>query len=213
MQRSSLVVVAAVSAALVAGCGGVSVLVRRDGQVTTETVRGQAQRAVERASREIPCGLDRLTVEELGPGGYRVEGCGIAMTYTCFRRICEPVERLTHAAPGSGQVVAVVVTPTPDAAGAGASGPVAVGPTPEAVGGPDAAARAAIDTRAAAILACVDAEALSMQVSWSSEGRLDALLRGDQQGTPEEACVRAIVQQLSIPVPNAPGAIVHAIQR
>jgi hypothetical protein len=78
---------------------------------------------------------------------------------------------------------------------------------------PEAAARGAIDTRAAAILECVQADALSMQVSWSSAGQLDALLRGDRQGTPDEGCVRAIVQQLTIPAPGATGTIVHAIQR
>lgn len=176
-----------------------------------ETVRGRPQAAVDRTSREIPCGVDELTMEQLGPGGFRVEGCGTAITYTCFRRVCEPTERLPLAPPG--QVVTVIVAPTPDAAGAGASGPVAAGPAPDAVGGPDASARAAIDGRAPAILACVEAEALSMQVSWSSDGRLDALLRGDRQGTPEEACVRAIVQHLSIPAPPGPGTIVHAIQR
>lgn len=79
---------------------------------------------------------------------------------------------------------------------------------------PDAAARAAVDGRAASILACVEAGALSMQLSWDVDGHLDALLRGAHQGTPEEACVRAIVQALSItPRPGREGVIVHALQR
>lgn len=84
---------------------------------------------------------------------------------------------------------------------------------PMVVQSAEAAARAAVDTRAAAILACVSDEALALQVSWTREGRLDALLRGERQGTPEEACVRAIVQRLSIEPPGAPGTIVHAVQR
>lgn len=213
-MRGRCLVVAVFGTALVAGCGGVSVLVRRDGQVATRTVRGQAQAAVDRASREIPCGLDQLTLEELGPGGYRVEGCDTAITYTCFRRICDPTERRSLATPASsGPVVVVTVSPTTDAAGPASSGLVAAGPAPGAVVGPDASARAAIDGRAPSLLACVEDDALSMQVSWTGEGRLDALLRGERQGTPEEACVRAIVQQLSIAAPGAPGTIVHAIQR
>ncbi|UJR80229.1 hypothetical protein [Sandaracinus amylolyticus] len=95
-----------------------------------------------------------------------------------------------------------------------AAAPAAVTPMPATVPvGPDGAARAAVDTRAPSILACVEAEAIAMQVSWTAEGRLDVLLRGDRQGTPEESCVRAIVQQLTIPAPGAAGTIVHAVQR
>lgn len=91
--------------------------------------------------------------------------------------------------------------------------PEATPPPPRALA-PDVAARVAVGTRAEAILACVEADALSLQVSWDSEGRLDALLRGAHQGTPEEACVRAIVQALSIaPRPGREGVIVHALQR
>jgi hypothetical protein len=78
---------------------------------------------------------------------------------------------------------------------------------------PEAAARSLISAHAPAILACVGADAIAMQVSWTREGRLDAMLRGEQQGTPEEGCVRAIVQTLSIPGPGAPGTLVHALQR
>lgn len=86
------------------------------------------------------------------------------------------------------------------------------GPYPSA-GGVEAAARSAVDARAAAILACVSDDALALQVSWTRGGELDALLRGEQQGTPEEACVRAIVQGLSIEPPGDAGTIVHAVQR
>lgn len=92
-------------------------------------------------------------------------------------------------------------------------------PPPGAEGGAglpaslEATVRAAVDARAPAILACVEDVALSMQVSWTREGHLDVLLRGDRQGSPEEQCVRAIVQQITIAAPGSTGTIVHAVQR
>jgi hypothetical protein len=95
----------------------------------------------------------------------------------------------------------------------GPSAPAPAPPIAPSPGSADTAARAAVDRRGPAILACVDAPALALEVSWSAEGRLDALLREPHRGTPEEACVRAAVQALVIPAPGAPGTLVHAVQR
>jgi hypothetical protein len=79
---------------------------------------------------------------------------------------------------------------------------------------PATAARGAIDGRAPALLACVaEGAALGLEIRWAADGRLDAALRGDAHGTPEEECVRAIVQQLAIAAPGSEGSIVHALQR
>lgn len=78
---------------------------------------------------------------------------------------------------------------------------------------PDAAARAVVDARAAAILGCVEARAISLQLSWDRSGALDALLRDERRRDSDEQCVRAIVRGLRIPAPGSPGMITHRLQR
>lgn len=77
----------------------------------------------------------------------------------------------------------------------------------------EAAARAAIDQRAPAILACVATPAVALQVSWDAHGQLDAIVRGAPANSPEEGCVRAVVRTLRIPAPGGAGVMVHALQR
>ena len=75
------------------------------------------------------------------------------------------------------------------------------------------AVRAAVDSRAPAILACVDADAVAVVVTWSATGVLDARIRGEQHTTADEQCVRAVVGALTVPGVSQRGELIHAVQR
>jgi hypothetical protein len=212
--RSSLAAVACLAASAVAGCQpAVRGRVRTSTGDVIETTVGPLQAtALQRAQRELRCPFADLTVERLGAGGYRVEGCAQTITYLCIARgedvLCSTDEHTGRASVGGerapeaeGEVTAELRSSPPQAA------PRASRLSPEV------AARAVIDARAEALMACVPDALLPMQISWSTSGALDALLRGDHAGGAAEVCVRAIVQRLSIPSPPAAGSIAHTIAR
>jgi hypothetical protein len=157
-----------------------------------------------RAASELPCSLGAVEVEQLGSGGYRALGCGQWISFTC-------------GATATGDVCATnargTLTPSSSQSRSATTPEQPMAQRPPADVPPDRAAREAVDERARAILACVGDDALALQISWSSTGALDALLQGDLQGSPQEQCVRGIIQQLSIPSPGEASTILHAVQR
>lgn len=80
-------------------------------------------------------------------------------------------------------------------------------------GDPAQAARAAVDGRARALLACTGEDAMALEVSWARDGRLDGAPRGVRPGSPEAECVRGILRGLRIGARGASGSTLHAIQR
>lgn len=158
--------------------------------------------ALRRASAEIPCPEDQVAVQPIGAGGYRVDGCGALMTYDCIHTprggLCQLRERQTWVAVDAVAAAPADAPPTPRPS---ADSPAAT------------AAREAIRSRTASVLACVGGEAVALDVTWSAEGVLDATLRGSRAGTDEDACVRAAVADLRIPATGEAGHLVHAVQR
>jgi len=193
-------------AAAFAACGPVSVYgpVRTARGVETQELDGGAVMALRRAAEEIPCAPEGLAVQMLGAGAYHVDGCGVVLAYECIHSprgsFCSTRERreLGAGAPTSQAEIATARTDAPRTPG-----------DPSA----DAAARDAVRARAASILACVAGETVALEVTWSADGALDASLRGELAGSPEESCVRAAIADLRIAAPGAPGRILHAVQR
>ncbi len=110
--------------------------------------------------------------------------------------------RTRIAPPGSAPAM-----PAPDTAPAT---PAPMGEPPATV---EEAVRAAIDGRSGAIMACVSAPHLALQVTWGPEGTLDATIEGAAASSPEERCVRAVVQRARIPAPRSAGVLLHVVER
>ncbi len=77
-----------------------------------------------------------------------------------------------------------------------------------------ASVRLALEAHRAAILACVDAEAVAVTAYWGVDGAVTFSLRGASAGTADDACVRAAIGAMTIdPAPGTAGSIVHALAR
>lgn len=173
--------------------------------------------ALRRASGEIPCPEEQLAVQPIGAGGYRVDGCGALMTYDCIHTprggLCQLRERQTWV-----ERAAPVTARDSTAHDSTTQGDTVQGDTPpttsaSADSSTASAAREAIRTRTASVLACVGSDAIALEVTWTAEGTLDASLRGSLHGTEEEACVRAAIADLTVPAPGTAGRVLHAVQR
>ncbi len=169
--------------------------------------------AIRRASGEIPCPEDQLAVEAMGAGGYRVDGCGVLMTYECIHTprggLCQTRERQAWvAAEQTTQTARSEAEPRATAVDDSLPRTTATADSSAAT-----AAREAIRTRTASVLACMGSDAVALEVTWTAEGALDASLRGALRGTEEEACVRAAIADLTITAPGTPGRVLHAVQR
>ncbi len=76
----------------------------------------------------------------------------------------------------------------------------------------EAALRAALDARAAAILACTGTNGAVVELRAEAEGPLAVTLRGALAGSPEEGCVRSAVGALERPPALGAGTVVHLVE-
>ena len=120
-----------------------------------------------------------------------VVACGRAMRISCPHGAHSRWRRCRYEDPGdvveegSSPSVGVVVPP-PGATGANA-----------------AVVRAALDARRAAILACGEGRAVTLDLAWTLPGAPPTLeIAGAPAGTPAHGCVRAVLDGLALPAPR-----------
>lgn len=175
------------------------------GQTTTGRDPNRVQRhALVRAAADLACSPEHLVLGDLGAGGYRVDGCGRSISYTCVLAptggmrggvLCEPI-----AAVAAPVVIIPQASPAPP--------PSYAAPSAETD-----AVRAALTSRAPSVLACVPDQAIALDVSWDANGALAVSLTGARAGSAEEACVRAAYAGVVVSPAGAGGRLLHPIQR
>ncbi len=75
------------------------------------------------------------------------------------------------------------------------------------------AVRDALDTRAAAALACSGSDQLALEATYSEDGSLTLTLRGNATGSPEERCVQEALKGLSIDTQGQAGRVIHLVTK
>lgn len=203
---------AALGVALLAACGG--------GRFVGNTATGRdpdrlERAALERAEGEIQCPPEELTVRGLGGSGYMVWGCERFVTFTCMRipnggfrggTMCSP-SQIGAIAPTGPATQEIAPPPT-------ASTPVPPAPAsaPATSAAEVAAARAAIDDHAIAVMACVSDPALALDVTWDAAGAM-AVSVPTRAGSVEEGCVVAALAGSVVASAVTGGHILHPVVR
>jgi hypothetical protein len=192
-------VLALASMWLVAGCYRLAAI----GEPTTwARTDHNGREAIERATIELPCDWDAITVTALGAGGYRIQGCGLVATYTCTRgcrtygTACERDGEILSAPALASRTVAVADVP-------------AASPSPSIA---ERALRDALDVQRDAILVCTSHHAVAVRVAWSIEGMTAVSLDGAPHATPTEGCVRDVLESLRAPPSAHGGTLLQAIR-
>jgi hypothetical protein len=201
----------ALAVLLVPACGGHREYLGRT--ANGREPNGIERNALMRAGVDLQCGPDELVVQPIGASAYRVDGCGRAITYLCVTMpgrwgrdvACTPSQVAQPALGGivyAQPVVTTTAAPPPPQAPPQAIVP----PGPEV-----AAARAAIDSHAAGVLACNGGVAVAVDATWNAAGALTVNVVG-HPGTPEEECVRASLSGTTVSPAGAGGHVMHAVE-
>ncbi|MFW6052068.1 MAG: DUF4156 domain-containing protein [Myxococcota bacterium] len=72
--------------------------------------------------------------------------------------------------------------------------------------------RAALDQRSADILACVAEDRLAVRIHHAPDATLTVSLQGDLEDTPEQDCVAALLEDLTIDTEGTEGTVVHVVR-
>lgn len=213
-----------VCALLLPACG------RSSSVVQGRSLSGRApdrfeQQALLRARAELQCELRSLVVGSFGGGGYRVDGCGRFITYTCVltpggfrgRITCMPATSGVLAAAPTAPAATPVApasyqTPQATEPSAAPATPPAT-PSAAATGAEVVAARAAIAALAPSVLACTEDVAIALDMTWDASGSVTVTVVGPSAGTSVQECVRAALAAITVSPAGEGGHVRAAVQR
>lgn len=166
---------------------------------------------VERASSELACAPEMLSIAAPSALERSVSGCGHAATYAivCDQVDCAWVMRgrvATSGASGSAGAARALGAQPSD------SSTIVVVPQPTAPSDADTAIRTTIDAGRASILACNGgAGPVAVRATWGLDGSVAFELAPPLAGTPADGCARATFAPMRV-ASQSPGELIHVVQ-
>ncbi len=137
----------------------------------------------------LECPSTEVELEQLGEYRYRGEGCGRQATVACTASALEP-SCLLEGDRRLGEDPEEITEAPPDI---------------------ERMIRGGLDARRDDVLACVGRDRVGVRAAYTGEGVVSLALQGDLADSPEETCVRQVLQGVRVAATGEEGVVIHLV--